>query len=254
MTEFRGFYPSIEPYVSGLLDVGDGHEIYYERCGKQGGKPAVFVHGGPGGGSSPIHRSLFNPEVYDIMVFDQRGCGRSKPHAELENNTTWHLVDDLEKLRNLMGAEKWQVFGGSWGSTLSLTYAQKYPERVSELILRGIYMLTKPELDWYYQFGVSQMHPEKWENFIAPIPKEERHDMIGAYRKRLTGDDKDIQIEAAKAWSVWEGETITLMPNSDLTTHFSDGHFALAFARIENHFFAHSGWLEEGQLLKNAHK
>ena len=254
MSELRGFYPPIEPYESGLLDVGGGHEIYYERCGKQGGKPAVFVHGGPGGGSSPIHRSLFNPAVYDIMVFDQRGCGRSKPHAKLENNTTWHLVDDLEKLRELMGASKWQVFGGSWGSTLSLAYAQKFPERVSELILRGIYMLTKPELDWYYQFGVSQMHPEKWEQFIAPIPEDERHDMIGAYRKRLTGDDKEVQLEAAKAWSIWEGETIKLLPDNDLSMHFSDGHFALAFARIENHFFAHAGWLEEEQLLKNAHK
>lgn len=254
MTDLRGLYPPIEPYDSGLLDVGDGHEIYYERCGKQGGKPAVFVHGGPGGGSAPEHRSLFNPEVYDIMVFDQRGCGRSKPHAELENNTTWHLVDDLEKLRKLMGADKWQVFGGSWGSTLSLAYAEKYPERVSELILRGVYMITKPELDWYYQFGVSQMHPEKWEEFIAPIPEDERHDMIGAYRKLLTGDDETAKLEAAKAWSVWEGQTITLMPDPGLKSDFEDGHFALAFARIENHFFAHGGWLEEGQLLRDAHK
>ena len=198
--------------------------------------------------------SLFNPEVYDIMVFDQRGCGRSKPHAELEHNTTWHLVDDLEKLRELMGADKWQVFGGSWGSTLSLAYAEKYPERVSELILRGVYMITKPELDWYYQFGVSQMHPEKWEEFIAPIPEDERHDMIGAYRKRLTGDDEAAKLEAAKAWSIWEGQTITLMPDPGLKSHFEDGHFALAFARIENHFFAHGGWLEEGQLLRDAHK
>lgn len=254
MNELRSFYPSIEPYESGLLSVGDGHEIYFERCGKKGGKPTVFVHGGPGGGSSPIHRSLFNPDIYDIMVFDQRGCGRSKPYAELEYNTTWHLVEDLEKLRVLMEADKWQVFGGSWGSTLSLAYAEKYPERVSELILRGIYMLSKSELDWYYQFGVSEMHPEKWEKFIAPIPEEERHDLIAAYRKRLTHEDTEVQLEAAKAWSIWEGETITLLPDETLSNHFSEGHFALAFARIENHFFTHKGWLEENQLLKDAYK
>lgn len=254
MSDLKTLYPPIEPYDHGMLNVGDGHEIYYERCGKKGGKPAVFVHGGPGGGSGAVHRRLFNPGVYDILVFDQRGCGRSKPHAELENNTTWHLVDDLEKLRKLMGAEKWQVFGGSWGSTLSLAYAQKHPERVSELILRGIYMLTKAELDWYYQFGVSEMHPEKWERFIEPIPEDERHDMIAAYRKRLVGKDKAMQLEAAKAWSIWEGETIKLLPSEELTSNFSDGHFALAFARIENHFFTHAGWLEEGQLLRDAHK
>jgi len=212
----------------------------------------VFLHGGPGGGISPDHRRLFDPELYDVTLFDQRGCGRSRPHAGLEANTTWHLVADIERLRERAGFDKWLVFGGSWGSTLALAYAQTHPERVSELVLRGIYTLTKAELRWYYQFGVSEMFPDKWEGFQAPIPQVERGDMIAAYRKRLTGDDPAAQIEAAKAWSLWEGATITLLPSPQISAVHGDDHFALAFARIENHYFVHDGWLEEGQLLRDA--
>ena len=253
MTELRTLYPPIEPYETGMLDVGDGHQIYYERSGTPGAKPAVFLHGGPGGGFAPDHRRLFHPEHYDVVLFDQRGCGQSTPHAAIEANTTWHLVADIERLRELAGFESWLVFGGSWGSTLALAYAQTHPERVSELILRGIYMLTKAELDWYYQFGVSEMFPDKWERFLAPIPEGERGNMMAAYHKRLTGDDPVAQVAAAKAWSLWEGETITLLPNDGLSSAHDEDHFALAFARIENHYFMNAGWMEEGQLLDNAH-
>ncbi|WP_244648941.1 prolyl aminopeptidase [Neoaquamicrobium sediminum] len=236
------------------MDVGDGHTIYWERVGTRGAKPAVFLHGGPGGGFSPAHRRQFDPALYDVLLFDQRGCGKSTPHAGLEANTTWHLVADIERLREMVGAEKWLVFGGSWGSTLALAYSQTHPERVSELVVRGVYTLTKAELDWYYQFGVSEMFPDKWERFIAPIPKAERGDLMAAYRRRLTGDDKAARIEAAKAWSLWEGETITLLPQPETSDKFGEDDFALAFARIENHYFVHGGWLDEGQLLRDAHK
>ena len=254
MTALRTFYPPVEPYESGMLDVGDGHFIHFERCGTRGGKPAVLLHGGPGGGLSPQHRQLFDPDRYDVMLFDQRGCGRSTPHAGLEMNTTWHLVADIERLREVAGVQKWLVFGGSWGSTLALAYAETHPGRVSELVLRGIYTVTRAELRWYYQFGVSEMFPEKWERFQAPIPEAERGDMIAAYRKRLTSDDLATQIDAARAWSVWEGETITLLPDPQLAASHDDGHFALAFARLENHYFVHHCWLEEGQLLRDAHR
>jgi proline iminopeptidase len=254
MTALRTLYPPIEPYETGMLDVGDGHAIYYERSGRPGAKPAVFLHGGPGGGVTPDHRRLFDPERYDVMLFDQRGCGRSTPHAGLDANTTWHLVADIERLRALAKAEKWLVFGGSWGSTLALAYAETHPAHVSELVLRGIYTLTKTELTWYYQFGVSEMFPDKWERFQAPIPQAERGDMIGAYHKRLTSDDPNVQIDAAKAWSLWEGGTITLLPSAEIAAVHGNDHFALAFARIENHYFLHEGWLEEGQLLRDAHR
>lgn len=253
-SELRGFYPEIEPFETGMLDVGDGHQIYWERFGTKGAKPAVFLHGGPGGATGPNHRRLFDPALYDVILFDQRGCGKSTPHASIEANTTWHLVADIERLRQMIGAEKWLVFGGSWGSTLALAYAETHPERVSELVLRGIYTLTKAELDWYYQFGVSEMFPDKWERFCAPIPENERHEMMAAYRRRLTGTDREEQLRCAVAWSSWEGETITLLPNPDYSDHFYDPEFALAFARIENHFFVHAGWLEEGQLLRDAYK
>ena len=245
-------YPPIEPYATGMLDTGDGHQVYYERVGTPGAKPAVFLHGGPGGGCSPDHRRLFDPALYDVMLFDQRGCGRSAPHASLENNTTWHLVADIERLRELAGASQWLVFGGSWGSTLALAYAQTHPDRVSELVLRGIYTCTKPELDWFYQFGVSQMFPDKWERFVALIPEDERGDMLGAYHRRLTGADPELKVAAARAWSLYEGEVITLLPESRLTEQHDDGHFALAFARIETHYFMHGCWLEPGQLLRDA--
>ena len=250
----RGLYPEIEPYASGLLDVGDGHTVYWERAGTPGAKPAVFLHGGPGGGISPVHRRLFDPALYDVTLFDQRGCGRSTPHASLDANTTWHLVADIERLREMAGAEQWLVFGGSWGSTLALAYAQTHPGRVSELVLRGIYTLTRPELDWYYQFGVSEMFPDKWERFVAPIPEAERGDMMAAYRRRLTGEDRDEQLRCAVAWSSWEGQTITLLPQPETSDRFAEAEFALAFARIENHYFVHGGWFEEGQLLRDAHR
>jgi len=254
MTALRTLYPPIEPYETGTLDVGDGHVLYYERSGTRGAKPAVFLHGGPGGGISAKHRQLFDPALYDVLLFDQRGCGRSTPHASLEANTTWHLVADMERLRAAMGVERWLVFGGSWGSTLALAYAQTHPERVSELVLRGIFMARRQELDWYYQHGASEVFPELWEHFIALIPPAERGDLRGSYHKRLTGADEAVRLEAAKAWSLWEGSTLTLLPNPDVTADFEDPHFALAFARIENHYFMHGAWLEENQLLRNAGK
>jgi proline iminopeptidase len=254
MTDLRTLYPEIEPFETGFLDTGDGHRVYWERVGTKGAKPAVFLHGGPGGGCSASHRRLFDPALYDVILFDQRGCGRSTPFASLDNNTTWHLVADIERLREIVGVEQWQVFGGSWGSTLALAYAETYPERVSELVLRGIYLLTKAEMDWYYQFGVSEMFPEKYDAFIAPIPEEERGDLVTAYRKRLTGDDREEQLRCAKAWSVWEGETITLLPEPSTSDQFHEAEFALAFARIENHYFIHAGWFEDGQLLRDAYK
>ncbi|WAJ28293.1 prolyl aminopeptidase [Antarcticirhabdus aurantiaca] len=254
MSELRSLYPSVEPYETGTLDVGDGHVVYFERVGTPGAKPAVFLHGGPGGGISAAQRRLFDPSRYDVLLFDQRGCGRSTPHASIEANTTWHLVADIERLRDHVGVEKWMVFGGSWGSTLALAYSQTYPDRVSELVLRGVYTLTKAEIDWYYQFGVSEMFPDKWARFQAPIPENERHDMVQAYHRRLVGDDPVAQIEAAKAWTIWEGETITLLPDPEFSAPFRDGHYALAFARLENHYFVHRAWLDEGQLLRDAHR
>jgi len=252
MTELRTLYPPIEPYDTGMLAVGDGHVIYYERVGTPGATPAVFLHGGPGGGIAPDHRRLFDPARYDVMLFDQRACGRSTPHASLDANTTWHLVDDIERLRAIMGVDRWLVFGGSWGSTLALAYAEKHPEKVSALILRGIFTATQPEYDWFYQFGVSEMFPDKYERFQAPIPPAERGRMMTAYHKLLTSDDPAIQVAAAKAWSIWEGETVTLLPSTDLSAQHDDGHFALAFARIENHYFTHDCWLEPNQLLRDA--
>lgn len=252
MSELRTLYPEIEAYASGMFDVGDGHSLYYERAGTPGAKPAVFLHGGPGGGISPTYRRFFNPAKYDVLLFDQRGCGKSTPYASVENNTTWDLVADIERFREMVGVEQWQVFGGSWGSALALAYAETHPEQVSELVLRGIYTVTKAEIDWYYQFGVSQMFPEKYAAFQAPIPEAERGDMVAAYHRRLFGEDEAAKLEAAKAWTIWEGETITLLPNPDFTERFHDGHYALAFARIENHYFSHAGWMEEGQLLANA--
>ena len=251
-SQLRSYYPEIEPFETGMLDVGDGHTIYWERVGTRGAKPAVFLHGGPGGATSPKQRRQFDPRLYDLILFDQRGCGKSLPHASLEANTTWHLVADIERLREKFGFDSWLVFGGSWGSTLALAYAEKHPDRVSELVLRGIYTLTRAELSWYYQFGVSEMFPDKWERFIAPIPQAERGDLMAAYRKLLTGADRKAQIEAARAWSIWEGETITLLPEHETSGKFGEDEFAIAFARIENHFFVHAGWLEEGQLVRDA--
>ncbi|HYB10914.1 MAG TPA: prolyl aminopeptidase [Alphaproteobacteria bacterium] len=250
----RTLYPTIEPYDKGWLDVGDGHRVYWERSGNPTGKPAIFLHGGPGAGFSPHHRRLFDPGRYNVLLFDQRGCGKSTPHASLDANSTWHLVADIERLRIMMGVERWLVFGGSWGSTLALSYAQKHPERVSELVLRGIFTIRAAEIRWFYQSGASLIFPDKWQHFLAPIPPEERHDLVAAYRRRLNGADRDEQLRAAKAWSVWEGETVTMLPDPSLSSHHADDAFALAFARIENHYFSNKGFLEEGQLLRDADK
>lgn len=252
--ELAQLYPAIEPFKSGMLDVGDGHQVYWELCGNPSGKPAVFLHGGPGSGCNPDHRRLFNPENYCVMLFDQRGCGRSTPHASLEANTTWHLVADMEKLRSLVGAQSWLVFGGSWGSTLALAYAQMYPQRVRELVLRGIFTARPEELHWYYQEGASWAFPDEWEHFVAPIPLEERSDLMGAFHRRLTGTDLDAQLKAAVAWSRWEGHTVTLLPDATLDEAHSDPYFALAFSRIENHYFMNKGFLEDQQLLRDAGK
>ncbi|TQN30638.1 prolyl aminopeptidase [Haloactinospora alba] len=253
----RTLYPPIEPYDSGMLDVGDGHHIYWELCGNPRGKPVVFLHGGPGGGCSPAHRRLFDPQRYRILLFDQRNCGRSTPHASgmdvgLETNTTWHLVADMERLRAMIGAEKWQVFGGSWGSALALAYAQQHPERVTELILRGIFTLRSEEVRWFYQSGASYMFPDLWESYLAPIPEEERDDLITAYSRRLNSPDPQVRLEAARAWSVWEGSTITLLPDEEIRAQHAEADYALAFARIENHYFAHGGFFTPRQLIANA--
>jgi proline iminopeptidase len=250
----RTLYPRIEPYKSGHLDVGGGHSLYWELCGNPEGKPAVFLHGGPGAGCSPDHRRLFDPARYNVLLFDQRGCGRSTPHASLEANTTWDLVADIERLREMVGAEQWLVFGGSWGSTLALAYAETHPDRASALVLRGIFTFRQAELDWFYQQGASMIFPDKWEGFLAPIPEEERGDLVSAYHRRLTGDDPAVQLECAKAWSGWEGATITLLPDeSTFAAHTAD-KFAIAIARIENHYMVNRGWMEEGQLIRDAAK
>jgi len=233
----RTLYPEIDPYESGMLDVGDGHSLYWELSGNPNGKPVVFLHGGPGGGSSPDHRRQFNPEKYKILVFDQRGCG-------------------IEKLRQQVAkVDKWQVFGGSWGSTLSLAYAQTYPERATELVLRGIFLFDQYEIDWMYkEGGASQLYPDKFEEFLAPIAASKGGDLVEAYRKLLTSDDKDVQLRAAKAWSKWEGDIVTLLPSPETIEHFTSPEVAVAVARIENHYMASHGWLEEGQLLRGAEK
>ena len=249
----RTLYPPIEPYESGMLDVGDGHRLYWERCGTPGAKPAVFLHGGPGGGSNEKHRRQFDPSRYDILLFDQRGCGRSRPNASLDDNTTWSLIDDIERLREHLGVETWCVFGGSWGSTLALAYAIKHPERVESLVLRGIFLLTRRELAWFYQDGASMLFPDAWERFCRPIPEAERGDMIGAYHKRLTHPDRRVQAEAAAAWSQWEGDTISIRGPEARPSKFNEIDFAIAFARIECHFFANGGFFPTPNwLLENA--
>lgn len=253
-TERRKLYPAIEPNHTGYLKVGGGHELYYEESGNPHGKPAIFLHGGPGGGCMDKMRRFFNPEVYRIVLFDQRGSGKSRPHASLENNTTWDLVDDIEILRVTLQVDRWQVFGGSWGSTLALAYSQTHPGRVTELVLRGIFMLRKKEIDWFYQKGASELYPDLWQHYLKPIPKRERHDLLHAYYKRLTGDDPDVRLQAAKAWSVWEGATSYLVPNDKIAAAFGAGDLALSLARIECHYFVNGGFMEENQLIKNIDK
>ena len=250
MSEVFSLYPPIEPFNSGYME-RDGHQIYYEQCGNPNGKPAVFLHGGPGGGGSIAVRRFFNPEKYNIVIFDQRGCGRSKPHGCLENNTTWDLVDDIEALKNMLEINNWLVFGGSWGSTLSLAYSQTYPKSVSEMVLRGIFMLRKKELDWFYQEGASNIFPEAWEKFLEPIDIDQRNNLMAAYYKIFKSDDEEKKLSAAIAWSRWEGSTSSLSYNPDMANSFSDPKFALAFALIENHYFVNKGFLEhENQLIE----
>ena len=251
MSEIFTLYPPIEPFNSGFME-RDGHQIYYEQCGNPNGKPAVFLHGGPGGGGSTTVRRFFDPKKYHIVIFDQRGCGRSKPHGCLEKNTTWDLVEDIETLKKILGFKKWLVFGGSWGSTLSLAYSQTYPTSVSEMVLRGIFMLRKKELDWFYQEGASNIFPEAWEKFLEPIDENQRDDLMSAYHKIFKSDNEEKKLAAAIAWSRWEGSTSSLSYNPDMADSFSNPQFALAFALIENHYFVNKGFLEhENQLIES---
>lgn len=252
-TSSATLYPPIEPFETGFLDTGDGHRVYWERCGNPQGIPAVFLHGGPGDGCSPDHRRLFNPEKYCLTLFDQRGCGRSTPHASLEHNTTWDLVADMERLRLQFGITRWLVFGGSWGSTLALAYAQTHPHAVSALVVRGIFTLRHEELHWFYQEGASWLFPDYWEAFLAPIPATEHGDLISAYRRRLAGTDTAAQLACARAWSLWEARTIRLLPDAASMAKNRQDAYSLALARIENHYFVNHGWMEEGQLIRNAH-
>ena len=246
------FYPPIRPYQSGHLRVSPVHEIYYEQSGNPNGKPVVFLHGGPGGGTDSKMRRFFDPKRYRIVLFDQRGCGKSRPPASLEDNTTWHLVADIEALREHLKIGKWQVFGGSWGSTLALAYSQKHPERCTELVLRGIFTLRRWELEWFYQDpgGAAALFPDLWEHYIEPLSEEERKDCMRAYYRRLTSDDRTTLLAAARSWSIWEGALSYIKMNQDAVRKYGDPEFAAAFARIECHYFVNGGWLErESQLL-----
>jgi proline iminopeptidase len=247
-----GLYPEIEPYDSGRLRVSGLHELYYEQIGNPEGKPAIFLHGGPGGGVEPYYRRFFDPARYRAVLFDQRGAGKSTPHASIEQNTTQDLVADIERLREHLGIERWLVFGGSWGSTLALAYAEAHPQRVTELVLRGIFLLRRQELLWFYQHGASVIFPDAWEHFLAPIPEPERGDMMQAYHRRLTSDDAQVRLEAARAWSIWEASTSRLFVDPDLIANFQADEFAEAFARIECHYFVNGGFMPEGQLLADA--
>lgn len=254
MTNERTLYPEIEPYETGMLDVGEGHSLYYERVGTPGAKPAVFLHGGPGGGMSPNHRRQWDPTRYDVLLFDQRGCGQSLPFAEIEHNDTWRIVEDIERLRVMCGHEKWQVFGGSWGATLALAYAQKYPERTTELILRGVFLARESEKNWLYRYGASEIMAEQWDSFSGHIPEADRGDLVRAYHDRLTSEDEATRLAAAKEWSLWEGSVATLLPNPDLLADFAEPAKAVPFARICARFFLNDFYLEEAQLLRDAHK
>ena len=248
----RTKYPEIEPYKKGFLQADAEHTVYFEESGNPEGIPVIFLHGGPGAGTDGGHRQYFDPKKYRIVLMDQRGCGKSTPFASLNHNPTWHLVSDIEQLRRKLKIEKWLVFGGSWGSTLSLSYAIKHPTSVLGLVLRGIFLCRPEEIRWFYQFGAHHVFPDAWEKYIAPIPENERGDIVAAYRKRLTGDDEKAKLEAAKAWSLWEGTTIKLIPEAATMDHFSSDHFSTAFARIENHYFTHKAFFEtDNWLLEN---
>ncbi len=252
----RTLYPPLEANRHAWLDVGDGQRLYWEESGNPDGKPVVFLHGGPGGASAPFHRQFFDPQAYRIVLFDQRGCGRSTPHiadgASLETNTTGNLVADIEKLRTHLGVERWQVFGGSWGSTLALAYAQAHPERVTELVLRGIFLLRRKEIDWYYNGAAGYVYPDEWEKFLAPVPPDERDgDLVSVYHRLLHSPDEAVATAAAIAWTTWESSTSALLPQPDRVAETAEPRFALAFARIENHYFVNGGFFDEGRLLRD---
>jgi proline iminopeptidase len=247
--DYRVKYPAIEPFNKGLLDVGNGHKIYFEECGNPSGKPVVFLHGGPGGGCDESHRCYFDPSVYRIVLFDQRGCGRSLPFAELNHNTTWDLVSDIEKIRNHLGIKKWLVFGGSWGSTLALAYAIKHTEQVKGLVLRGIFLCRPKEIYWFYQFGASHLFPDAWEKFLAPIPEDERGDMVSAYYERLISNDEEEKLEAARAWSIWEATLCRLVTDPKDIEAMTEPVKALPFARIECHYFINNAFMETNNWI-----
>jgi proline iminopeptidase len=248
----RTLYPAIKPYQTHHIAVAPLHTLYVEECGSPDGLPIVFLHGGPGGSCEPYHRCFYDPSLYRIVLFDQRGCGQSTPHAELRENTTWHLVEDLETLRAHLGIDRWVLFGGSWGSTLALAYAERYPDRVLGAILRGIFLCRPEDIAWFYQQGASRLFPDLWQDFIAPIPASERADMVGAYYRRLTGEDEITRMAAAKAWSIWEGRTATLRQDRRVVEYFSNPFVAMSIARIECHYFVNDAFLEPDQLLRDA--
>lgn len=251
----RSLYPPITPYQQGKLKVSELHTIYFEQVGNPQGCPVIFLHGGPGAGIEPVHRQYFNPEWWRVVLFDQRGCGQSTPYAELRDNTTWELVADIERLREHLGIERWVVFGGSWGSTLALAYSETHPQPCSGLILRGIFLIRRQELQWFYQAGAHYIFPDVWEHYLAPIPPTERHDLMLAYQKRLTSPVPEVRLAAARAWSVWEATTIKLHPDQEVIKKFADPSFAEAFARIENHYFVNHGFFDsDEQLLQNVDK
>lgn len=248
-------YPETEPFRTGRLKVSDLHEIYFEEVGNPKGKPILFLHGGPGGGIEPSHRRYFDPEHYRVVLFDQRGCGRSTPHAELRENTTWDLISDIERLRQELGIDKWIVFGGSWGSTLSLLYAETHPDRVKGLVLRGIFLCRKKEIHWFYQKGASHIFPDVWDMYLRAIPEAEHGDLVAAYYRRLTSPDREVRLSAARAWSTWEGATSRLIPDLEMINHSGEDEFAEAFARIECHYFTHGIWMRnDNQILEDIHK
>lgn len=247
-------YPELEPRRTGFMEVPGGHSVYWEESGNPEGRPVIFLHGGPGGGTSPKHRRYFDPRKWRIFLMDQRGCGKSTPYAGIHENTTWDLVADLERLRTLVGVDRWTVFGGSWGSTLGLAYAQAHPERVTGLILRGIFLCSEWELRWFYQEGASRLFPDRFETFLEPIPQEERGDLMAAYARRLFSDDPAVNLPAARAWSRWEGSVLTLLPDAALSASYGQDDTTLAFARLECHYFVNRAWLQPGQLIAGAAK
>lgn len=251
----KTLYPELPARVTGTLPPEDGHTVWFEESGNPDGIPVVFVHGGPGGGTQPLYRRFFDPDRYRIVLFDQRGCGRSTPHAELEHNNTWALVSDMERLREHLDIKAWVVFGGSWGSTLSLAYSQNHPDRCLAIILRGIFLLRQQELEWFYQDGANRMFPDAWQRYYHAIPEAERDDLLQAYYRRLTHDDPEVRIPAARAWATWEASTSKLIPSDSLVQSFEDAKFAEAFARIEAHYFVHGGFLDHpDQLIHNVER